>query len=134
MRNNIFYYLVLLILTLTDAWLLAHPNLIGRVGIFLYDYDYLETLPKAMGTIGVTVLVALLLAWGFKKLKRPLNLILTIAVTAACLFAVIQTYTKFTSGTYQFTGSGFKTGAILLPIILTIVFGKAAYEVISNKK
>ena len=133
MRSNLFYYLVLLILTLTDAWLLAHPNIIGRVGIFLYDYDYLETLPKAMGTIGLTVLVALLLSLGIKRLKRPLNLVLTVAITAACMYAVLQTYTKFTTGTYQLTGSGFKTGAVLLPIILTIVFGKAAYDVISNK-
>ena len=63
MRNNLFYYLVLLILVVVDAWLLAHPNLIGQISIFWYDHDYLETLPKAMATVAVTVLVALLISF-----------------------------------------------------------------------
>ncbi|WP_128546231.1 hypothetical protein [Larkinella soli] len=131
MRNNVFFYLVLLVLTMVDAWLLAHPNLIGRIGIFWFDYDYLETLPKAMGTVGITVLVAVLLSLAIKRvLSRPPAIGLAAALLAFCVFLTFQTFVKFTSGTYQFTGSGFKTGAVLLPIILTIVFGKTTADVI----
>lgn len=130
MRSNGFYYLVLFVLTVVDAWLLAHPNLIGRLGIFLYDYAMLETLPKAMATVGITVLVALLLAFGVKKLGKPMNIVAAVALTAMGVYAIFDTYVKFTTGTYQFTGSGFKTGAILLPVILTIIFGKTSIDVI----
>ncbi|WP_234734873.1 hypothetical protein [Tellurirhabdus bombi] len=134
MRSNLFYYLVLLILVLVDGWLLAHPNLVGRVGIFIYEYEYIETVPRALLTVGITVLVALLIGWGLTKLSRPVGIGIAVAASAACIFALFQTYVKFTSGVYQFTGSGFKTGAILLPVILTIIFGKTSVDIISHKK
>ncbi|MFC5411230.1 hypothetical protein ACFPMF_18050 [Larkinella bovis] len=134
MRTNLFYYLVLLILTLVDAWLLAHPNLIGQLGIFWYDHDYLETLPKAMATVAATVLVALVISLVIRKaMSGPLAVMLAVGLFVLCLFLVFQTYTRFSGGAYQFTGSGFKTGAILLPVILSIVFGKTAYDVITVK-
>lgn len=135
MRNNLFYYLVLLILTVVDAWLLAHPNLIGQLGIFWYDYDYLETLPRAMATVGATVLMALLISLFIRMfLKGPLAVFLSVGLLVASLFIVFQTYMRFNSGTYQFTGSGFKTGAILLPVILTIIFGKTTYDAITARR
>lgn len=134
MRNNLFYYLVLLVLTVVDAWLLAHPNLIGQIGIFWYDHDYLETLPKAMATVATTVVVALLVAGLIKRaLSGPFAVVLSVGLFVACLFLIFQTYVKFSSGGYQFTGSGFKTGAVLLPVILAIIFGKTSYDVITSK-
>ena len=135
MRNNLFYYLVLLILTVVDAWLLAHPNLIGQISIFWYDHDYLETLPKAMTTVGITVLVALLIGLLIHRtLNGSLAVLLAVGLFVACLFGVFQTYVRFSSGGYQFMGSGFKTGAVLLPIILAIVFGKTTYDVLTKKR
>ncbi|GAB3908248.1 hypothetical protein GCM10028803_43500 [Larkinella knui] len=135
MRNNLFYYLVLLILVAVDAWLLAHPNLIGQISIFWYDHDYLETLPKAMATVGATVLAALLVSLLISRaLSGPLAVLLAVSLFVICLFAVFQTYTRFSSGTYQFMGSGFKTGAVLLPVILAIIFGKTSYDVLTTKK
>jgi len=134
MRPNLFYYLLLAILTLTDAWLLAHPNLIGRFGIFFYDYSMLETLPKAMLTVVGTVLVALLLAGALVRFtRRPLSVLLTGLLLAICLYAIVDTYLKFNSGTYRLTGAGFRTGAILLPIILALVFGRATAEAVRKK-
>lgn len=135
MRNNLFYYLVLIVLTVVDAWLLAHPNLIGQIGIFWYDHDYLETLPKAMATVAATVLAALLVSLVLKRvLSGPLAVVLAVGLFVISLFVVFQTYTRFSTGTYQFTGSGFKTGAVLLPIILALVFGKTSYDVITTKR
>jgi hypothetical protein len=134
MRNNLFYYLVLLVLTVVDAWLLAHPNLIGQITIFWYDHDYLETLPKAMATVGVTVLVAILIGLLIRRaLSGSLAKLLAVSLFVIALFAVFQTYTRFSAGTYQFMGSGFKTGAILLPVILAIIFGKTSYDVLTTK-
>ncbi|MGV3557987.1 hypothetical protein [Larkinella arboricola] len=135
MRTNLFYYLVLLVLTVVAGWLLAHPNLIGQIGIFWYDHDYLETLPKAMATVAVTVLIALTISLVIKRVTSgPLAVVLAIGLFVVCLFLVFQTYTQFSSGAYRFTGSGFKTGAVLLPIILAIVFGKTSYDVITTRR
>ncbi|MFD1144390.1 hypothetical protein ACFQ4C_24905 [Larkinella insperata] len=135
MRNNLFYYLVLFILILVDGWLLAHPNLIGRIGIFWYDHDYLETLPKAMATVAATVVAALVISLVIKRvLSGPVAVVLAVGLFVFCLFLVFQTYTQFSSGTYQFTGSGFKTGAVLLPVIMAIVFGKTSYDVLTTKR
>ena len=134
MRNNLFFYLLLLVLTAVDGWLLGHPNLIGRFGIFFYDYSYLDTVPKALLTVGGTVLAALALSWILGRLKHPVGFLATLALTVACLVAVLMTFQKFSSGTYQFTGSGFKTGAVLLPIILALVFGNAALGLSRKRK
>jgi hypothetical protein len=135
MRNNQFYYLVLFVLVVVDAWLLAHPNLIGQISIFWYDHDYLETLPKAMATVAVTVLVALLISFLISRaLSGSLAAVLAVTLFVVCLFAIFQTYTRFSTGTYQLMGSGFKTGAVLLPVILAIIFGKTSYDVLTTKK
>ncbi|RRB02932.1 hypothetical protein EHT25_18125 [Larkinella rosea] len=135
MRNDFFYYLLLLVLTVVDAWLLAHPNLIGQITIFWYDHDYLETLPKAMATVAVTVLVALLISLLIRRaLSGSLAILLAVALLAICGYAVFQTYMRFSTGANQFMGSGFKTGAVLLPIILALIFGKTVLDLVATKK
>jgi ABC-type transport system involved in cytochrome c biogenesis permease component len=41
---------------------------------------------------------------------------------------LVDTYLKFSTGTYAMTGAGFKTGAMLMPLILVLIFGKNLYE------
>ncbi|GAB3917316.1 hypothetical protein [Larkinella terrae] len=135
MRNNLFYYLLLLVLTVVDAWLLAHPNLIGQISIFWYDHDYLETLPKAMATVAVTVLVAVGISLIIRRaLSGSLAVLLAVVLFVLCLYAVFQTYVRFSTGANQFMGSGFKTGAVLLPVILALIFGKTVLDVLMTKK
>lgn len=135
MRNDLFFYLLLLVLAVVDAWLLAHPNLIGQLTIFWYDHDYLETLPKAMATVTATVLVAVLISLLIRRaLSGSLAVLLAVVLFALCLYAVFQTYTRFSTGANQFMGSSFKTGAVLLPVILAIIFGKTVLDVLTTKK
>jgi predicted small integral membrane protein len=61
MRNP-FFYVLLLILVVLDSWQMTHPNLIGRAGIFVYEYTYLRTFPRALATVAAVVGLAVGLA------------------------------------------------------------------------
>ena len=54
-------FLLLLVLSITDAYLLAHPNLVGRLGILLYKHSYIKTFPRALLTVLLVVGISVLL-------------------------------------------------------------------------
>ncbi len=123
MRNP-FFYVLLLVLVVLDGWLLAHPNLIGQAGVFFFDYTYLNTFPKALGTVSAVVGVALLINWGIGQLSRPMAMGITVAVLAASVYYLFQSFTQYNTGIYKLTGAGFRAGAILLPGLIVLVFGE----------
>lgn len=123
MRNP-FFYVLLLVLVVLDGWLLAHPNLIGQAGVFFFDYTYLDTFPKALGTVLAVVGVALLINWGIGQLSRPMAIGITIAILAASVYYLFQSFTQYNTGIYKLTGAGFRAGAILLPGLIVLVFGE----------
>ncbi len=134
MKKNSFFYLILSILGTVDAWLLAHPNLIGRMGILFYKYDMIKTTPRAFMTVFATIFVASMVAhFMTEKVKKPTSTIITILLLVVSIGLTIQTYFKFSAGTYAMTGAGFKVGAVLLPIILAIIFGKTMVDIFSKK-
>ena len=124
MRNP-FFYVLLLISVVLDGWLLAHPNLIGRAGVFFFDYDYLNTFPKALGTVAAVVAIALLVAWLVGRLGKTIGAILLIALAAVSAYWLYDSFRLYNSGVYKLTGAGFRAGAILLPCLLVLVFGEA---------
>ena len=132
MRNP-FFYLLLLLLVVLDGWLMAHPNLIGRLGVFIYEYDYLATFPRALGVVAGVVGVALLLGWGIRRLSQPVAIGLLTALAAAGGYWLLSSINQFTSGVYKLTGAGFRAGAILLPGLVVSVFAKNLYEKITNR-
>ena len=132
MRNP-FFYVLLLILVVLDGWLMAHPNLIGRLGIFIYEYDSLATFPRALGVVSGVVAVALLLNWGIGRLSQPVAIGLLTALGAAGIYWLLSSINQFTSGVYKMTGAGFRAGAILLPGLVVAVFAKKLYEKITNR-
>ena len=132
MRNP-FFYVSLLVLVVLDGWLLAHPNLIGQAGVFFFDYTAIDTFPKALGTVSMVVVVALLLTWAISRLGRPLAVILSIILLAASVFYLSQSFTQYNTGIYKLTGSGFRAGAILLPGLVVLVFGMGFVEAIQSK-
>lgn len=132
MRNP-FFYLLLLILVVLDGWLMAHPNLIGRLGVFIYEYDYLATFPHALGVVAGVVAIALLLSWLVGRLSQPVAIGLLTALTAAGVYWLVSSINQFTSGVYKLTGAGFRAGAILLPGLIVAVFAKTMYEHVTNK-
>jgi len=123
MRNPSFYIL-LLVLVVMDAWLLAHPNLIGKAGVFFFDYTYLETFPKALGTVSVVVGLTLFISWVIGRLSKPVSIGITVALLTASAYYLFQSFTQYNSGIYKLTGAGFRAGAILLPGLLVLVFGE----------
>jgi hypothetical protein len=132
MRNPSFYILLLVLLVL-DAWLLAHPNLIGRAGVFFFDYDYLNTFPKALGTVAAVVGVAVFVAWLARKMGRVLGSILLIALLDVSAYWLYDSFLLYNSGVYKLTGAGFRAGAILLPGLLVLLFGKSMFDSIQTK-
>lgn len=133
MRNP-FFYLLLALLVGLDAWLMAHPNLIGRFGVWFYQYDYLRDFPRALGTVSAVVGVALGLDWANRRFfKRPIALLIAAMLTIVALLWVVQSVSQFTSGVYQYTGAGFRAGAILLPTLVTMVFAKGVYDLFTRR-
>lgn len=131
--KNPFFYLLLLVLVVVDGWLMAHPNLIGRFGIWFYEYEYLNSLPRALGTVASVVGVSLLLSWLVSRLARSMALAGSALLLVLGLLWLIQSIQQFTSGIYKLTGSGFKAGAILLPGLVVLVFAKGVWDLFQAK-
>lgn len=127
MRNS-FFYILLLVLVVLDDWLLAHPNLIGQAGVFFFDYDYIATFPKALGTVALVVGVALIISWTGSRLSQPVAIGVLVALLAASTYYLFQSSTQYNTGVYKLTGAGFRAGAILLPGLLVLVFGEALFR------
>ena len=133
MRNP-FFYVLLLVLVVLDSWLLAHPNLIGQAGVFFFDYTAIETFPKALGTVSIVVAVVLLISWLTGRLSQPVAIGITIALLAGSVYYLFQSFSQYNTGIYKLTGAGFRAGAILLPGLVVLVFGKGVWDAISNKR
>ncbi len=133
MRNP-FFYILLLVLVVVDGWLLSHPNLIGQAGVFFFEYDYIATFPKALGTVAVVVGVTLLVSWGVRRLSQAVALGILVALLAASAYYLFQSFTQYNTGVYKLTGAGFRAGAILLPGLLVLVFGKGVWDAVTNKR
>lgn len=130
--KNPFFYLLLAVLVILDAYLLAHPNLIGQFGVFFYDYTYLETFPRALGTVAAVVGVALLVSLVVGRFPRRVAVVVAVALLATAGYWLFSSVTQFTSGVYKLTGSGFRAGAILLPGLVTLVLVKGVYDASRN--
>jgi hypothetical protein len=131
--KNPFFYVLLAVLIMLDGWLMAHPNLIGRAGVFFYDYNYLKTFPRALGTVFAVVVMALLLAWLFNKAGRTIAILLLLVLFVGSGYWFVTSFTQFNSGVYKLTGAGFRAGAVLLPLLVLLVFGKNLFDRISQR-
>ena len=134
MKQNPSFYFIILVLVVIDAWLLAHPNLLGKLGILFFKYDMIRTFPRALATVGLSTLVAISISVFMKRTSRQTALMVLGLLTLASVGLLINTYFKFSAGSYAMTGSGFKTGALLMPLILIFVFGNGVYEASKLKK
>lgn len=133
MRNP-FFYIVLIVLSVLDAWLLAHPNLIGRAGILFFNYTAIATFPKALGTVALVIGLTLLLIWGVSRLKRPMAIGSTAALLAGSVFYLFQSFNEYNTGIYRLTGAGFRAGAILLPGLVVLAAGKGLWDLVQHRR
>lgn len=129
MKNKAPIYWFIAILSVVDAWLISHPNTLGRLGVWFYKYQYISTFPKALLTVGLSVGVALGIAEWAKRQLRPTTaqkvLGAGLGVSLVLLGGIIL---KFSGGTYAHTGKAFIWGFYLLPVLLLVVFGNGLLE------
>lgn len=112
--------LLLLVLSVTDAYLLAHPNLIGKIGVLVYKHHYIRNFPRALLTVMIVVAVSLAvceLVYRFTQKKTAIFSYLIL--TAIAVFWFMYVFVTFSSFSYRITGKAFIYGAHLLPVILT---------------
>ena len=125
MNKKLSSLLLLVVLSITDAYLLAHPNLIGRLGVLLYKHVYIRNFPRALLTVflvvGLSLLTCELLYRFFKNRLISVYYLFFFLVSLSWLAYV---YITFSSFSYRITGKAFIYGAHLLPIIITGLFGR----------
>jgi hypothetical protein len=122
MKRLMFYCLIALFVVI-DSFLLSSPNLLGKIGLFIYKYSYLRTFPRTLLTVSIAVLVIviigelilILVRKGIVKKKSGriiFGLLILISVGA-----LIKTALDFSTWTYGHTGARFRYGAYLLPLL-----------------
>ncbi|WP_439585179.1 hypothetical protein [Dyadobacter bucti] len=125
MNKKISSILLLLVLSVTDAYLLAHSNLIGKIGILVYKHSYIRNFPRALVTVllvvGISLLICELL---YRFSKYPVALVCYAVLLAIALGWLGYVYTTFSTFSYRITGKAFIYGAHLLPIILAGLYGR----------
>jgi hypothetical protein len=140
MIRKVMFYWILLTLILIDSWLLSKPNILGKIGLIIYKYDYLRSFPRTLLTVWTVVSISILsvlliqyLRRQEKLSKRISNFILVICLCASLLI-VAKVYVDFTSWSYSHSGLKFRYGAYLLPIIMMIVFANGLIQLQSRSK
>lgn len=117
--------LLLAVLSITDAYLLSHSNFIGKIGIFLYKHTYIKNFPRALITVTLVVLIAIVIC---ELISRNLNRIKALlsyaALEIASIGLLMHVYKTFSSFAYSITGKSFIYGAHLLPVILIGIFAR----------
>ncbi|XWW48057.1 hypothetical protein JYG30_11705 [Fibrella sp. USSR17] len=131
--KNPFFYVLLAVLVVLDGWLMSHPNLLGRAGIFFYDYNYLKTFPRALGTVAAVVGVSILLTALISRTAKTVAVLLLAALLSASGYWLFTSAIQFNEGVYKLTGAGFRAGAILLPGLIMLVVGKTLFDRISQR-
>lgn len=119
MNRKLSSLLALLVLSVTDAYLLAHPNLIGKIGVLLYKHHYIRNFPRALLTVLLVVGVSLAiceLVYRFAGKRTAIITYLMLAGVAVGWFMYV--FITFSSFSYRITGKAFIYGAHLLPVIL----------------
>lgn len=131
--------LLLIVLSVIDAWLIAKPNLLGKLGFIIYKYHYLRTLPRALLTVALVVgavwLLTELFIWLNQRqlLSRKAVTGVLIIIMLLFVFALIKTALDFQSWSYSHSGHKLKYGAYLLPVILISVVSSGLIRVFRQK-
>jgi hypothetical protein len=120
MNRKLSSWLLLLVLSVTDAYLLAHPNLIGRIGVLVYRHHYIRNFPRALLTVALVVGISLAiceLVMRFAKKQTAIAAYMVLTAVAVSWFMYV--FVTFSTFSYRITGKAFIYGAHLLPVILT---------------
>ena len=135
MKNrNLIPYLLLVGVIIIDAWMISHPNLMGRFGVWFYKYEYISTFPKALITVGLSVIVAISIVEASLKWLNTKNTRLLLSLFLVISLALLAGVSlKFSGGTYRHTGSAFRWGFHVLPMLLIAIFGWGLWRLKKDK-
>jgi uncharacterized membrane protein len=121
--------ILLTILGITDAYMISHPNILGRIGISIYKYSMLKTFPMALITVLVSLGVSVGLSTLLQKQKgKKWAKYLLVFLLMVSIGVFIDIYFKFSAGSYAHTGKVFKFGMHLLPIMLIYIFSEGLWN------
>ncbi len=126
--NRLTFYIIIAILVAMDSLLLTSPNLLGKIGLFIYKFHYLRTFPRALLTVGLVVSIAILLGELVRFLVksgtigRGKGILFLLIMVASCGAIAWKTAHDFSKWTVSHTGLRFKYGAYLLPALLMLIF------------
>jgi len=134
------FFIVIALLSVIDSLLLAKPNLLGKVGLLIFKYNYLRTFPRALLTVSIVVGTAMIFAELViylerrKGLSKTLGGILLFFLVVACSGLLAKLFMDFSKGVYSHTGIYFKYGVFLLPLILIVIFGAAFVRLVKKNR
>jgi hypothetical protein len=134
------YLIIIALLSIIDALLLAKPNFLGKIGLWLFKYSYLRTFPRAMVTVssvvGVAIVISELIAFISKKkwIKKGVGLMLLLFFVLVSGGILVKVIHDFSRGIYSHTGAYFRYGVFLLPSILLLVFAISFFRLLSKRK
>lgn len=127
--KRLVWWIALMSLITIDAYLIAKPNLLGKLGFIIYKYHYLRTFPRALLTVAIVVavvwIITQVIVWlGYKEViaKRTAIIILSVFLVLF-IFIGVKTALDFQAWSYSHSGHKLKYGAYLLPLILIFVSG-----------
>jgi len=127
MRRSSFYA-VFIGLIIVNGFLLSKPNLLGKIGLIVYKYNYLRSFPRTLFTVTVVCAIAVGLMELVSFLVRRKSMSRLIGVLAFGLFValsfaqLIKTGIDFSAWTYSHTGIRFRIGAFMLPTLVILIF------------
>lgn len=135
MKNrSLIPYLLLIGVVISDAWMISHPNLMGRFGVWFYKYEYIRTFPKALLTVSLSVMVAIGIVEASLKWLNAKNTRLVLSLFLVISLALLAGVSlKFSGGTYTHTGSAFRWGFHVLPMLLIAIFGWGLWRLKKDK-
>jgi hypothetical protein len=129
MKRSLLFYLIIILLVLMDSLLLSSPNLLGKIGLFIYKYQYLRSFPRTLLTVSLIIIIATAIAESIRLLvrsnfiRRGVGFTVLFILVVGSIAILIKTGLDFSKWTYGHTGQRFKYGAYLLPVLLILVFG-----------
>ena len=127
-RRKALFYSIIAGFTVLDSFLLSNPNLLGKIGLIIYKYHYLRTLPRTLLTVSIVIVISIFIAELIRMLvkrqllKRITGLIALSLLILVMAAALIKTGMDFSTWAYSHTGHRFKYGAYLLPLMLVSIF------------
>jgi hypothetical protein len=119
---------LLVVLVVVDSYLLSSPNLFGRIGLIIFHFNAIRTFPGALIAVGAVSTMGAALSWMIRCpctrrfATRTVSLAVFSVMITICVLLVARVSVRFSGWSYQQVGIGFRVGAFLLPVILTLIF------------